>query len=521
MINYWWVTRPKRKLNSIPSTLAIVIEENLNKVWNGQRESHLTLEAALEKSGLKREGARRDQTGGGGRTYMAWVRSLGLIFNQAETKQIRLTLAGEAIMAGESPVEVLRNQILKYQFPSSFSIERGVAVNPRFRIHPFWFLFRLLMDSRIGWISQEELAKIIITEAERETEKNYEYIVNRILEFREIGDACLAPDFSEKYGTSKKNAQRDDPYAHLMDVANTLMNWMEYTQYIYRENREMRVLDEARTEVKKIINHPLPFIARPEEEEYFQRRYGLDSHHRKDTRNLLDTETVTPQLIAEHLVRQEFVSLSQEMLINGITTEILDKIAAKTALAPSVVEETLQKFYPHGAIGAYMTNYFEMAFKGTEECRNFEIATAQIFRDVFHFNSKHIAGGAKEVPDVLLVSDEAGYQAIIDTKAYSRYDLGAQQRDRMIYHYLPDIHSYGDKHLPLSFFSYIAGGFTPTIERPLRKIVEASGVNGCAMPVSNFIKLAEKQHARPYSHEEIRRIFSLNRKVELSDLDRA
>lgn len=521
MVNYWWVTRPKRKLNSIPATLAIFIEESLNKVWDGQRESHLTLEAALEEGGLKRHGTRRDQTGGGGRTYRAWLRSLGLIFNQTETKQIKLTLAGEALMQGQSPVQILRNQVLKYQFPSSFSIGRGVEVHSRFHIHPFWFLFRLLMDSRIGWITQEELAKIIITEADKETDKCYERIVSRIGEFRERGNACLDPDFSEKYGTSKKNARRIDPYAHLMDVANTLMNWMDYTQYIYREEGKMMILDEAREEVRKIINHPLPFINRPEDEEYFQRRYGLDPAHTKDTRNLLDTQTVTPLLLAEMLVRQAFTSLCLERLISGITPEITDEIAEKTGLNPSVVEETLQKWYPHGSIGAYMTNYFEMAFQGHDKCTDFEIATANIFRDVFHFNSRHIAGGAKEVPDVLLVSDEAGYQAIIDTKAYSRYDLGAQQRDRMIYHYLPDIHRYGDARLPLSFFSYIAGGFTPTIERPLRKIVDASGINGSAMPVSNFIKLAEMQHARPYSHEEIRRIFSLNRKVELADLDRA
>ena len=34
---------------------------------------------ALEKAGLKREGERRDQTGGGARTYKAWLASLGLI----------------------------------------------------------------------------------------------------------------------------------------------------------------------------------------------------------------------------------------------------------------------------------------------------------------------------------------------------------------------------------------------------------------------------------------------------------
>ena len=135
MINYWWVTRPKRKLNSIPEVLSTFAELSLNQQWEGQRNSHLSLEEALEEAGLKRQGERRDQGGGGARTYKAWLVSLGLIFTQESTKQIKLTLAGEAIMNGDSPVDVLKRQVLKYQFPSSFSMGRGVDVSPRFKIH--------------------------------------------------------------------------------------------------------------------------------------------------------------------------------------------------------------------------------------------------------------------------------------------------------------------------------------------------------------------------------------------------
>ena len=65
MLNYWWVTRPKRKLNSIPEVLASFANLSLNQEWEGQRDSHLAYESALEEAGLKRKGERRDQTGGG------------------------------------------------------------------------------------------------------------------------------------------------------------------------------------------------------------------------------------------------------------------------------------------------------------------------------------------------------------------------------------------------------------------------------------------------------------------------
>lgn len=31
MINYWWVTRPKRRLNSVPEVLAALAEISLNE----------------------------------------------------------------------------------------------------------------------------------------------------------------------------------------------------------------------------------------------------------------------------------------------------------------------------------------------------------------------------------------------------------------------------------------------------------------------------------------------------------
>ena len=186
MINHWWVTRPKRKLDSVPEVLSAIASQALDTEWLGQRPTHLSVEEALEASGLKRVGPRRDHTGGGARTYIVWLKSLGLVFIQESTKQLRLTLAGEALMAGDSPVSVISNQVLKYQFPSSFSLGRGVDVSPRFKIQPFLFLLALLMDSRLGYLTQEEIAKIVITEAE--TPKSFEHVVSRILDFRNFGD---------------------------------------------------------------------------------------------------------------------------------------------------------------------------------------------------------------------------------------------------------------------------------------------------------------------------------------------
>ncbi len=519
MINYWWVTRPKRRLNSIPEVLATFAEISLNQEWQGQRDVHLTLEEALEEANLKRRGERRDQTGGGARTYKAWVASLGLIFTQESTQKIKLTLAGEAIMAGDSPVEILKNQILKYQFPSSFSMSRGVDVAPRFKIRPFRFLLRLLNDSSIESLSEEEIAKIIIVEADNETESCYKYISERIHEFRSKGDACLDLDFFDKYSSSKGAVNPEHPFSHLNDIANTIINWLEYTQLAKRdvEDRRVRIIEDKKEEIDTILSAVPSFIDRPNQHEYFQRKYGLDPKHKKDTRNLTETKTITAKIIAEQKIKQAFIGESLKSPIGKITAKLIQTISEQTGIDEKMVEEALLKLYPHGAVGSFMTEYFEMAFKGRDEAAEFEKATVELFRIVFGFETQHV-GPIGLTPDVLILSDEEGYAAIIDNKAYSKYTISNDHHNRMVYNYINNLSNYYNGSYPLGFFSYIAGGFGKNINSQISDIVSETKIHGSAVSVSNIIKMVECHQQSPYSHARIRDIFSADRQVLLSDL---
>ncbi|MEA5042325.1 MAG: restriction endonuclease FokI C-terminal domain-containing protein [Oscillibacter ruminantium] len=516
MLNYWWVTRPKRKLNSIPEVLSTFAEMSLDQEWQGQRGSHLSFEDALEEAGLKRKGERRDQTGGGARTYRAWVASLGLIFTQESTGKVKLTLAGEAIMSGDSPVEVLKNQILKYQFPSSFSLSRGVQVSSRFKIRPFYFLLRLLSDDRILYLTEEEIAKVVVVEAENETEKCYEYIVSRIHEFRSKGDSCLEEDFFEKYKSSKGDVNPEYPYRHLTDLANTLVNWLEYTQLVKRDTGEVKILEDKIPEVNSILSSVPNFIDRPEQHEYFQRKYGLDPKHKKDIRNLTETKTITAKIIAEHKIRQVYIGESLKRPISKITPSLVDQITDQTGFDNKLVEETLLRLYPRGSVGAFMTEYFEMAFKGRDEATDFEKATVELFQDVFGFETKHV-GPIGLTPDVLLLSDSEGYQAIIDNKAYSKYTISNDHHNRMVHNYIGNLSRYSDSSAPLAFFSYIAGGFGKNFDSQIQGIVDSTGISGSGISVSNMIKLVECYDVKGYTHKTIHDIFSVNRQVLLSD----
>ena len=518
-LNYWWVTRPKRKLNSIPEVLGAFSNVALTARWTGSRDVHIMFEDELEKAGLKRVGERRDHSGSGGRTYQAWLSCLGLIFIQESTGVPFLTLAGEAIMDGKPPVAILKEQVLKYQFPSSFSIK--TRVSNKFKIHPFIFLLRLMMDDRIEYLSEDEIAKVVMTEAVDETDKCYEYVVKRIIEYREDGDKSLPKDFIDTHTPSTGRVNLAHPYSHLTDTANTMMNWLEYTQLIGREEKRMMILSDKKEEVIQLLNRKYPFINRPEDHEFFQRRYGLDPWHQKDTRNLLNTGTISSKTIDMQRIRQAFIAYSIHRPITKIDSDIIQFIAGTTGTDHVLVEKVLYKEYPHGAVGGFLSGYYEMAFKGRDEAVDFEKATTSIFRDVFGYEAIHLGQtGSKSAPDVLLISDSAKYQAIIDNKAYSQYSISGDHHNRMVHNYIENIDRYSTCDYPIGFFSYIAGGFISTIDKQIQSESEEAKVNGSGITVGNFIKLIELHQQKPYTHEELKLLFSLNRQISLNDIMR-
>jgi hypothetical protein len=222
-------------------------------------------------------------------------------------------------------------------------------------------------------------------------------------------------------------------------------------------------------------------------------------------------------MVVEHMVKSAFITVSLHCPIIRIETGIIDRVTELTGVETAVVEETLRKFYPHGAIGSFMAEYYEMAFRGRDNATEFEQATAELFKMVLGYETFHV-GPVGLTPDVLLLSDEAGYCAMIDNKAYSKYSISNDHRNRMITNYIGGLQAYYDGRLPLSFFSYIAGGFGTNIDSQIADISRATSVHGSAVSVHNMISLVERHGETPYSHIELRDIFSLDRQVLLRDI---
>ena len=74
------------------------------------------------------------------------------------------------------------------------------------------------------------------------------------------------------------------PYSHLDDLANTLINWLEYTQLIVRSSGSFSLAPDKTETVNNILSDGSVMIDKPESQESFQRRYGLDLYSSEDVR---------------------------------------------------------------------------------------------------------------------------------------------------------------------------------------------------------------------------------------------
>lgn len=214
---------------------------------------------------------------------------------------------------------------------------------------------------------------------------------------------------------------------------------------------------------------------------------------------------------------REYVLLGLKTPITGITTDIVKHVSDNTGIDERIVEKFLIQNYPHGNISDFFLSYKELAHMGTSGAKDFEIATCEMFRKIFKMKAKHV-GPIGNTPDVFVESEEHGYCGIIDNKAYKNgYSISGDHKRVMEDVYIRDYKKYGKTSLPLAFFTYIAGSFGNNINSQLSVITEDTGVNGSAMPVDILINLAQDYAEKGYSHDDLKRIFSLNREIRIMD----
>ncbi|WP_017687639.1 AlwI family type II restriction endonuclease [Paenibacillus sp. PAMC 26794] len=513
MINNWMLSRPNRKLIPIIDTLSVFSLLTLGESWTSDVQRQLNFELELERAGLKRSGSRRDQRAGGARTYESWLNSLGLIYKENGSGILRLTMSGEALLDGEPPVPIMTNQLLKYQYPSPYSTRQRVNVHARFKIRPFRFILKLLLDSRIGTLSKQELARVVITEAENESDKCYEYIVSKVLAFRNHGNAILPSEFANMYPSSTTGVQTlEQTLKRLEDNANTLINYLDYTQLIVRDtpSSPIYIPEDQLPSVVTLLSEDRGLIKDHENEEVFQRRFGLPPGKMRDNRSF-GSQSFNTAMYVQRLVRNQMLYIAGTRPVSAITPDIIREISLATGLTVSAVESGLSG-WSADTLGIFEASYVDMAFSSREKALDFELATVDLFKQL-GFSTRHV-GASPRHPDVLIESPLC-YSGIIDNKAYSAYSISNDHRNRMEQNYIP---TYQSSHGDLAFFMYIAGGFINTIDNQIARIAMTSGVAGSAIKASDMIKILQKHQNSVIDHNLLKALFRANRRITIQDI---
>lgn len=505
---HWFVSRQKRQLTKILEALLAFSDVCVGKVWSGNHGLQLGYEDELGRRGIIEHGglrARRVGQGGGGvRTLFKQLRDLGLVFVEEENQKCRLTLIGEALVAGNvNFVQAMRLQLKRYQYPSATCYADSGSVSHEFVVHPFQFMFRLLLDARLeNHLTMQELYGIVIHYAKDETDATYEKVVRMILALRGTGavEGFVPDDRTKTYS----------------NIANTFCNYISLTQYVDRGVNTIGIRAGKEADVADFVQR-IPFIPHPEEAEIYQRKYGR-GYASKDLRVFdRDGDAPTRRQLMENRIRQEFILLRLKKPVLGITHDIVLEISDRTGIDERFVERFLVQNYPDNNADDFFLWYRELAFLGREHAIEFEEATAEVFKRIFGLRAEHLGGPNR--PDVFVESAESGYCGIIDNKAYHKgYSISGAHKRVMEDVYVPNYKDYVETDCPLGFFSYLSGSFGSNINTQIAEMVRDTGIDGSAMSVDLFINMAQDYADSGRNHDFIKRVFSVNREVQLSDI---
>lgn len=509
MYQHWFLSRQKRKLTTILPALVAYSDICVGKVWPGNTSLQLSFEDELQRRSITEHGdlrARRNNSGGGGtRTLFKQLKDLGLVFLEEESQKCRLTLVGESLIRGElSFVDAMRLQLQRYQYPSAAVWSGSGSVDHDFKVHPFQFIFRLLRDPRLdNKLDMKEMYGIVIHQAKSDSSACFEKVVDLILRYRK--------------GEILSEFMDDTPTKTYSNIANTFYNYVSLCSYTDRGVNTLSIRPGKESLVDEFIQENPKFIPNPELPENYQRAYGKGTSA-KDLRRFDRDSIPSQKALNESRIQKEYILLALKTPITGITNDIVIEISNATGIDEQIIEAYLNKYYSKGNIDDFFVAYRELSKMGQAGAREFELATCEMFKKIFHMQAEHV-GPIGNTPDVFIKSEEFQFCGIIDNKAYKNgYCISGDHQRVMEDVYIPNYQKYGKTSLPLAFYTYIAGSFGSNMNSWLNRITTSTGVPGSGMPVDVFINLAQDYAEKRYSHAKLKEIFSVNRVVSLADI---
>ncbi len=480
--------RCKRRIRPLDTALmlrAMIIASELGTTWSGDQEQQNTFAKLLDDYGLKSGGTLRDRNSGGSRTYEAQFRSLGLLYNNGE--KLALTHAGEDLVALENTTQTLQRQILKYQYPSAYSLGRNVRIDPEIKVRPFTLLLRLAMDQDLNGLSDRD---IMIPVVFGHNDTKLQECKDLILKARTIGIENVIPNTGLIRTTKTESNSYEKRLKDIKDIANTFKNVLQGVGLIDLKTAagETRIHPRpgVMAMVDQTINQPfVDFKNKPEDQATLEygKRYGAV----KDTRRTFMPSCAPDLYTKESLILQRFKESVELPMSDSILRKFVNEMQKEFSMNPETIHEILKPVLLDSNKYA-LANLVELSRGGLQTAEAFERAIERIFESEFGYEAEWAGrrrAGPKRVggyADIYVIETARNICGIIDTKSMETYDLPHADYAKMLHTYIPSVHEIyqsREERVQIGFIAYISHLIKPSAIGRAQSIYDK-----CSIPVA-------------------------------------
>lgn len=444
---------PKYHLDALKALR--ITTNNFKEIWIGNRTLHKKYEMQLVSQGIKRDNI--SDSGSGGRTWVAMLRTFGYVYIDTYTKKLIPTKVGSALLQGKKIRENVTKQILNLQIPNAYFLSSSFRpkFEDTFRIRPARFLIKLANQLELNFYLTKEEITFFALSAQKDTQ--ILEVTQKIKEFRIVSEeekekirTRIALDFDHRKRSDKGARAFKDAYG---DVAHTFMLLCHYTELVeYIRGDALRISAENQRDVSKKISEiekRYPFNNRYKISfKRFAENAGLDIDSYKATsfRNIPPAANRTKninkaiQILSDSPVIQ---SLSKE----EIAVKLKDEFSSPEAnhYAELLVEHEFNSLN-EGFVDSYLNEL---------DPREFENKTASILKAIgFKVDLRpKLSNGLKTEIEIVIHIDDKNI-CLIDAKNYrKKFSLTASLASHMSSEYIPNYQ--GDYGKSVSSFGYI------------------------------------------------------------------
>lgn len=527
----WWVTRPTRDLRDLQLALQSFAGLARGKRWRGNQQ----LQTQFEKENSAKT-THVGSYGSGGRTWAALLRMWGLWYDD---RCVTLTSAGDVILSSSEHVyPQITRLIMNFQITSAYSEHQ--KLDPDFRIFPFRFMLKLMLDARIKYLEEDEIALFLL---QVKNSSQYENAVQSIIKYRSLRKKDekrlnerkdLIATHMRTYRAKKRKDSPTDVDGHwkfIKDIANTLVNNIRFLQYIKYDPDDgtIRIRGEQKSEVESMLeeyerDNPFSTLYNISEKAFYEHyglRYDRNKASRKETKPKTHAQKQYDRIKnALGKIKKTDADLSGSFLIEAIQIITNDQRAIERIISkyPELSSQDHNELDPN-----YVDYYLQCARSGKDE-DEFESMTRDIFTKMGLETKKHkirrkTGAGHPEI-DGLILNKLAMKSGLLECKSGAKYTFPIGDCEKMKRVYIPNFRerTVDGKTYSLEYFTYVVGNQASGLPN-FRDIIAETHIDGSVVYAEDLIKIYSLFKSAKVSAEDIWPLFSRNKHLTWKDID--